>query len=83
MENKLKNELDRILSLMEYDNSNSKKPILIENEDISEKEKLPFRMNRIGGNKIRVQDSNTGDKIDIPQDSIDLFFEKLSSFKNI
>jgi len=34
MENKLKNELYRILSLMEYDNSNSKKPILIENEDI-------------------------------------------------
>lgn len=79
MENSLKSELDRMFVLMEYKYSKNKSHILSEEEN---KEKSPFRMNRVGGG-IRVQDPNTGDKIDIPYESLDLFFEKLSSFKKI
>jgi hypothetical protein len=42
---------------------------------------VPFRLARIGESKIRVQDSKTGDKIDIPENIIESFCSKLNEFK--
>lgn len=52
--------------------------------DIPEDEEdhsLPFRIARIGENKVRIQDSQTGDHIDVPIEVIDLFSSKLNDFK--
>ena len=86
MENSLKNQLERMSVLMEYQYSKNKSYLLKEQDSSSEEkmeDKFPFRMNRVGGNKIRVQDSQTGDKIDIPSDLMEEFFNKLNSFRKV
>lgn len=87
MENSLKNQLDRISVLMEYQYSKNKSYLLTEQDNSSEeeekKEKFPFRMNRVGGDKIRIQDSGTGDKIDIPFDLLEFFCGRLNSFRKV
>lgn len=47
----------------------------------SENQDFRFRMARIGENKVRIQDSETGDKLDIPNDLISTFCDKLTSFQ--
>lgn len=60
---------------MSKDNKNTlSEPI--ENQDFK------FRIARIGENKVRIQDSETGDKIDVPNDLISLFCEKITSFNS-
>lgn len=82
MKNNLKNQLERMSMLMEYKYSVNKSYLLKEGDNEEEKEKLPFRMNRVGGG-IRVQNSETGDHIDIPYELLDEFFQKLSTFKKV
>jgi hypothetical protein len=85
MENNLKNELNRIFTLMEYSYSNSKN--FINEGDYTqkseEKEEFPFRMARMGGDKIRIEDGKTGDKIDIDFKLKDEFIKKLTEFRTI
>lgn len=88
MENSLKNQLERMSLLMEYQYSKNKSYLLNEQDNSSEEKeekekKFPFRMNRVGGNKIRIQDSETGDKIDVPFDLMEFFCSKLNSFRKV
>ena len=73
----MKNDLKRIFLLMEYTESE----ITDIDKELETKEKFPFKINRVGGDKIRIQDSLTGDKIDLPLPMMDDFFEKLVEFK--
>lgn len=86
MENNLKNELNRIFALMEYEYSESKN-FINEGDYIDQKkekkEEFPFSMVRFGDNKIRIENKETGDKIDIDYKLKDQFIEKLSQVKNI
>ena len=88
----LKNEINRMQFLMEYSTHNSKKKKLFEEETpmenptenpTEEKDELPFRINRVGGNKLKIQSKDTGNSIEIPFDSIEKFVEKITSFKKI
>lgn len=86
MENNLKNELNRMFTLMEYSYSESKN--FINEGDYTDKkeekqDELPFRIARMGGDKIRIENTQTGDKIDIDTKLKDQFIQKLSEFKTI
>ena len=85
MENSLKNELNRMFNLMEYSYSKNKN---FTNEGeytdkVVEKEEFPFRIARMGGDKIRIENTQTGDKIDIDIKLKDQFIQKLNEFRTI
>ena len=77
----MKNNLKQMFLLMEYTESQINDIIKEQETQSEEKEDFPFRINRVGGDKIRIQDSLTGDKIDLPLPIMDEFFEKLMEFK--
>lgn len=85
MENNLKNELNRMFTLMEYEYSKSKN--FINEGDYTQKTKeedeFPFRIARMGGDKIRIENSETGDRIDIDIKLKDQFIKKLTEFRTI
>lgn len=86
MENNLKNELNRMFTLMEYTYSKNKN--FINEGDYTEKkeeekDEFPYRIARMGGDKIRIENIKTGDKIDIDTKLKDQFIQKLTEFKTI
>lgn len=86
MENNLKNELNRMFTLMEYSYSKSKN-FLNEGDYTQkkeeEKEEFPYRIARMGGDKIRIEDIKSGDRIDIDTKLKDQFIQKLTEFRTI
>ena len=86
MENNLKNELNRMFTLMEYTYSKSKnftnEGDYTEKKE-EEKDEFPYRIARMGGDKIRIENIETGDKIDIDTKLKDQFIQKLTEFKTI
>jgi hypothetical protein len=84
----LKSEINRMQFLMEYSSYNNEKhklyeeEVSVENPD-EKKDGIPFRVNRVGGNKLKIQSKDTGNSIEIPFDSIEKFIEKISTFKKI
>lgn len=85
MENNLKNELSRMVSLMEYSYSKSKNFIGEGDytQKTEDKDEFPFRIARMGGDKIRIEDSKTGDRIDLDIKLKDEFIKKLTEFRTI
>jgi hypothetical protein len=85
MENSLKNELNRMFILMGYSQSDSESSISEGDytQKTEENEDFPFRIARMGGDKIRIENKETGDKVDIDIKLKDQFIEKLTEFKTI
>jgi hypothetical protein len=85
MENDLKNELNRIFTLMEYSYSKSKN-FINEGEYTQKKEEkqdFPYTFTRVGGGQIRIDHTDKNEKIDIDKDLLDQFIEKLTELKTI
>lgn len=86
MENNLKNELNRMFTLMEYSYTKSKN-FINEGEYTQKKEEqtneFPFTIARMGGDKLRIENKETGDKIDIDFKLKDQFIQKLGEFRTI
>ena len=85
MENNLKNELNRMFTLMEYSYSKSKN-FINEGEYTQkkeEKEEFPYTFTRVGGGKIRIDHIDTNEKIDIDSNLLGQFIEKLTELKTI
>lgn len=82
MENNIKNELNRMFALIEYDYSKSKNFINEGDytEKKEEKEEFPIKIARIGDNKIRIEDAS-GNTIDVDSKLKDEFIQKLTEFK--